>query len=65
MTFVKNFRSKMALKIDFVHDFINDLKPQILQKYHPTSDSSRCHLNFEQREKLKEYFEEDRFLVKF
>ena len=55
----------MALKIDFVHDFINDLKPQILQKYHPTSDSSRCHLNYEQREKLKEYFEEDRFLVKF
>jgi len=45
--------------------FLNDFKPQILQKYHPGSDSSRTHLNFEQREKLKEYFEEDRFLAKF
>ena len=34
--------------------FLNDLKPQILQKYHPGSDTSRCHLNFEQREFKRE-----------
>ena len=44
--------------------FINGLKPQILQKYHPSSDHTRRHLNYEEREKLRSYFAEDSVLGK-